>query len=228
MRHHRFSGVYTDERGLYTVSSFPGERVYGERLVRSGKKEYRSWNPRRSKLAAYLQKGGNIFPFETASRVLYLGAASGTTASHISDVVVKGQIICVEFSTRSFRDLVDMARDRPPIVPILADARNPEGYVSIVGQADIIYQDVSQRDQLDIFIKNANRMLALDGTGILMLKARSVDSSVDPKKLYRRTVELLEEQDYRTMDIVELTPFQKDHAAIVVSRSRKRSTRHPT
>ncbi|MDG6220094.1 MAG: fibrillarin-like rRNA/tRNA 2'-O-methyltransferase, partial [Candidatus Thermoplasmatota archaeon] len=147
----------------------------------------------------------------------YIGAASGTTASHVADIVDRGQVYCVEFSPRSFRDLVEITRDRPHMIPILADARKPEGYGAIVGEADILYQDVSQRDQLDIFLKNA-ALLSPKGSGFLMLKARSIDSSANPKKLYEDAVRTLAKEGYALESMIELDPMQKDHAAIVVSR----------
>ena len=51
------------------------------------KTEYRAWNPFRSKLAAAIVGGIEHIHMKPGSKVLYLGAASGTTVSHVSDLV---------------------------------------------------------------------------------------------------------------------------------------------
>ncbi|MCK4718099.1 MAG: fibrillarin-like rRNA/tRNA 2'-O-methyltransferase [Thermoplasmata archaeon] len=222
IRPHIFPGVFTDGPGLFTRNFTPGKKVYGERLVRQKGKEYRHWNPRRSKLAAYIQKKGEIFPFHPEATVLYLGAANGTTASHVGDIVRRGQVFCVEFSPRSFRDLVDVSRDRPQLIPILGDARWPERYLPVVGRVDVLYQDVSQRDQVEIFIRNADMLLQPRGVGMLMFKARSVDSSMPPNRLYQEAADQLVAGGYPVDFFVDLSPLQKDHAALVVHRSPNR------
>ena len=218
IRPHRFKGVYTDGKMLFTINSVPGKKVYGERLVSSGKKEYRGWNPWRSKLSAYISRGGKVFPFSKNSNILYLGAASGTTTSHMADIASRGMVISVEFSPRSFRDLVDVAEERKNMVPVLADARRPETYAPLVGEADVVYQDISQRDQVDIFVKNLELFLKDSGTGVLMLKARSIDSSMAPGKIFQDAVDGIVLNGYDVDDVLTMAPFQKDHAAIFVHR----------
>lgn len=133
--HDRFPGVYIlrgKDDALLTKNMVPGESVYNEKRISvddpaTGEKtEYRVWNPFRSKLAAAIVGGvENIF-MQPGSKVLYLGAASGTTVSHVSDLVgPEGVVYAVEFSKRSGRDLVNMAKKRPNIVPIIEDARHP-------------------------------------------------------------------------------------------------------
>lgn len=51
------------------------------------KVEYRAWNPFRSKLAAAILGGIDQIHIKPGAKVLYLGAASGTTVSHVSDIV---------------------------------------------------------------------------------------------------------------------------------------------
>ena len=155
--------VFSERRNLYTVSRNPGVRVYGERLVNSGGTEYREWNPTRSKLAAYLMCGGKTFPFRDDSKVLYLGAASGTTSSHVSDICRKGKVYCIEFSPRSFRDLVKTASGRDNMMPILGDATRPEEYAFMVENVDVVYADVAQKRQADILVNNMERYCARYG-----------------------------------------------------------------
>ena len=133
--------------------------VYGERLVKSGGVEYRIWDAFRSKLAAAIIKGVQNVPIEPGSKVLYLGAASGTTPSHVSDIVgEKGQVYCVEFAQRSIRDLVNnVAAYRSNISPLFEDARMPESYAMfIAGKVDVIYCDVAQPEQAKLLADNAD------------------------------------------------------------------------
>jgi len=214
------AGLYTDGDEVFTRSLTPGRSVYGERRVGDGTLEYRAWNPFRSKLAALLRKGSREWPFRAASRVLYLGAANGTTASHVSDLVPDGVVHCVEFSPRAFQKLLQIAEPRDNMNPILADAADPRAYVRQVGEVDVLYQDVSQRDQVGIFLKNA-ALLARGGWGFLMVKARSVDVGAAPKAVYQSAVEALRGTGLRVLEVVLLEPFEKDHAAVIVRKAGK-------
>ena len=133
--HERFEGVYVlrgKDDALVTKNLTPGESVYNEKRVSvedkaaETKTEYRVWNPFRSKIAAAIVGGiGNIY-MKPGSKVLYLGGASGTTVSHVADLVgPTGCVYAVEFSKRSGRDLVNMAKKRTNVIPIIEDARHP-------------------------------------------------------------------------------------------------------
>ncbi|MCD6461150.1 MAG: fibrillarin-like rRNA/tRNA 2'-O-methyltransferase [Thermoplasmata archaeon] len=212
--------VFEDGQRLYTLSLAPGWSVYGERRVSRRGKEYRHWSPWRSKLAAYLTLGGRFGGkriMDEGASVLYLGAASGTTVSHISDMVPEGRIYAVEFSPRTFRGLLDVASVRDNVFPLMEDARHPERYGPVVGEADVLYQDVSQRDQIDILMSNA-RYLRPGGTGLLALKARSMDISLSPREIYQRAADTLIEGGFHILDHKELAPYQKDHAFFVIRK----------
>lgn len=84
------------------------------------------------------------------SRVLYLGASSGTTPSHISDIASSGLIYCVEFSPRMVRDLVELCRLRENMVPLLNDATKPREYMHMVEKVDVLYSDVAQPQQSEL------------------------------------------------------------------------------
>src|ERR1051326_1345647 len=151
--------IELDDGRLATENLVPGARVYDEDLIRQGSREWRTWNPTKSKLAAYLLKGGGRdLPLARDSRVLYLGAANGTTPSHVSDIVREGVVYGVEFSPRSFRDLMGVAAQRPNLMPLLADAWQPDLYGRFVGTVDLLYQDIAQRQQGAVFAKNLNRL----------------------------------------------------------------------
>ncbi|MFW9852973.1 MAG: fibrillarin-like rRNA/tRNA 2'-O-methyltransferase, partial [Candidatus Thorarchaeota archaeon] len=149
---------------LATINANPGKKVYTERLMTHGGVEYRTFDPYKSKLAASVLKKMSVFPFKENIKILYLGAASGTTVSHISDMVgEKGSIYAVEFSTRSLRDLISVAETRKNIIPIHADARFPEDYSLIVPNVDIIYEDVAQPSQGEILNTNIEVFLKKGG-----------------------------------------------------------------
>lgn len=214
----KFTGVFSDGENLFTKNLVPKNQVYREELVLWGGEEYRVWNPRRSKACAMLRKGCKIFPFNEDSQVLYLGAASGTTASHLSDITQEGMLYCVEFSKRTFRDLIHVCDKRKNMVPVLADANKPIMYKPMVGNVDIVYQDISQRNQTEIFIKNLREYLKPNGFGILMVKARSIDVVAKPKEIFIRTEKELRDFGLEILQSIPLKPYEKDHAAIVVKR----------
>jgi len=209
--------VFTDTDRLYTRNAVPGVAVYGERLVRQGNEEYREWNPRRSKLAAFLKKGAAVFPFGSDTDVLYLGAAQGTTVSHLADVCRDGTIYAVEISRRAFQKLLDVSEQRPNVMPILADAQAPENYERLVGRVGALYQDVAQRDQVGIFLRNLT-FVRPGGFGLLCVKARSVDVAANPKAVYAEARRALAKA-VTVVQVVELGPYERDHAAILIEKT---------
>lgn len=210
--------VVTDGARLYTASAEPGRRVHGERLVSEGGVEYREWPPERSKLSAYIRCGGRLFPFKRGTGVLYLGAASGTTASHVSDAVPGGRVVCVEFSPRSFRDLVRTASGRPNMIPVLADATEPSGYAMFAEGVDVVYSDVAQKRQADILADNMEMCGAMHG--MVCIKARSEDVAADPEAVFRRSEARLRERGLRIVDARSLEPYEMAHEMIAVQRPR--------
>lgn len=212
----RFPGVYqTDDGRLLTRNLAPGFRVGEEDLLSLDGQEYRSWNPQRSKLGAMILKGARSLPVRPGARVLYLGAANGATASYVSDIVgEEGLVYAVEFSPRSFRDLVQVAERRPNMLPILADAAQPERYARLVGALDVIYQDIAQRAQGQIFLRNAARLPAPQG--LLMVKARSVDVAADPRAVFEQIAREVQAAGHKLLDRLDLAPFERDHAALAI------------
>ena len=183
--------------------------VYGERILEG----YRLWDPFRSKLAALLLKGRSTRPvLARDAKVLYLGAATGTTVSHVSDIVRDGLVYAVEYSPRSMRDLVRLCERRKNIVPILADAARPEEYAFLVEPVDLIYQDVAQRSQAEIASRNAARYLKPGGDLILLLKTRSVDVTASPEAVLQ--AEMKNMQGLDLLHVMDLLPFHQDHFAM--------------
>jgi fibrillarin-like pre-rRNA processing protein len=212
------SGIYKKNDKLFTENpeACRGIKVYNEQLVTEDNREYRSWNPFRSKLAAALLKGLSL-DIEVDAQVLYLGAATGTTVSHLSDIITKGTIYAVESSPVATLNLLKVCEKRQNIIPILADANHPDRYQSIVPLVDLVYQDISQRNQADIFSRNMSTFLTPEGSGLLMVKARSIDVALKPKQAYELVSSSLQKQHYKIKKIIELAPFEKDHAAIVTT-----------
>lgn len=210
----KFDGVYLVGDKLATLNMTPGQNVYGEKLVQEDGKELRLWNPKRSKLAAAILNGLKELPIKRDSCVLYLGAASGTTASHVSDIAVDGMVYCVEFSQRSFRGLLETSASRPNMIPVLADAREPERYLNIVERCDVIYQDVAQPEQAQILIDNARLYLKDGGHIIIAIKARSIDSARGPRGVIDAEIAKLKER-FKITEVVDLGPYEKDHALVV-------------
>jgi fibrillarin-like pre-rRNA processing protein len=224
--HPRFKEIYqiTLEDGaqrLATNNLAPGRNVYGEKLVRYGGIEYRVWDAFRSKLAGAILKGLKNVPIEPAHKVLYLGAASGTTPSHVSDIVgEKGHVYCVEFASRSIRDLVDnVCTYRLNMSPIFEDARFPEKYrMFIQGKVNDIYCDIAQPEQAKVLADNADFFLDKSGWVMLAVKAQSIDVTRNPSDVYKGEVRVLEKRGFRVKDIVNLEPYDKAHAMIVAGR----------
>ncbi len=179
---------------LATRNFSPGKNVYGERLVKYEGVEYRIWDAFRSKLAAAILKGLRTVPIRPNQYSPLSGAASGTTASHVSDIVgKKGHVYCVEFASRSIRDLVEnVCPYRPNTSPILEDARFPQKYsIFIRGKVDDIDRDIAQPEQAKVLVDNANRFLKNSGWVMLAVKAQSIDVTKEPSEVYRAEVKVM-------------------------------------
>jgi len=234
---HRHEGVFigrgTGDDILLTLNLAPGETVYGEKKVTvdpkvegQEKKEYRQWNPFRSKLGASILIGIKNIYMKPGSKVLYLGAASGTTVSHVSDIVgPTGVVYAVEFSHRSGRELLEVAKKRTNIVPIIEDARHPQKYRMLVGMVDVLFADVAQPDQARILAINAHHFLKNGGHFVMSIKANCIDSTAAPEHVFVQQVNELKKEKFRPLEQVSLEPYERDHAVVGGSyRSVKKST----
>jgi fibrillarin-like pre-rRNA processing protein len=227
--HSRFPEIYWTTledrtRKLATRNLAPGKTVYGERLVKFKSEEYRLWNPYRSKFAAALLKGLELAPIKPSHKILYLGAASGTTASHISDIIGdNGYLYCVEFAPRSIRELVNnVCTLRLNMSPILADARLPERYSTLVGKVDDIYCDIAQPEQAKVLADNADLFLEDNGWVMLAIKAQSIDVTKEPSEVYEREINTIEARGFQVKEVVHLEPYDKAHVMIVAKKENSR------
>ncbi|MFH1306474.1 MAG: fibrillarin-like rRNA/tRNA 2'-O-methyltransferase, partial [Candidatus Micrarchaeota archaeon] len=209
-----FPNIYKIGPFLATKNLSPRKRVYGERLFQINNIEYRQWDIYKSKLAGAIRKGLKEMPIKPGGLVLYLGAATGTTPSHVSDIVGKeGAVFAVEFAQRSMRDLVKVCESRPNLFPIFADARKPQEYAEYLQgeKVDVLYQDVAQPEQAQILIKNAEKYLKKGGHALFAIKSQSIDVTQKPKKTYIEVVNQLENAKFKTIQTILLDPFDKDH-----------------
>ena len=209
---------YEKRRQLYTLNLVPGKQVYGERLISENGIEYREWDVFKSKIASSILKGSpNIF-IRKNDVVLYLGSASGTTVSHVSDIVgAEGLIFAVDIAPRVMRDLIFLSYQRKNIVPILADSNKTDLLKERVCTVDVLYQDVAQKNQVEIFLKNADLFLKSGGYALLAVKARSMDVTKNPKQIFRDVKERLE-KEMTIIDQRDLDPFQRDHAMFICKK----------
>lgn len=226
--HEKYRGVYVVELDdgsikLATRNLVPGHRVYGERLFKYENVEYREWNAYRSKLAGALMNGLLEQPISEGDRILYLGVASGTTASHVSDIVgQRGRIYGLDIAPRVLREFIMVAEVRKNLFPILGDARKPQEYRHVVETVDGIYADIAQPEQAAIVADNADMFLKNDGYLLMAIKARSIDVTKEPSEIYRREVNTLKERGFEIIDVVHLEPYDKDHAMIYARFHRRK------
>lgn len=201
---------------LATENLVPGNSVYRERLVGRGGAEYRLWDPFRSKLAAAILNGMRAFPLARGSRVLYLGASTGTTVSHVSDIVGPGGVVFgVEHASRVARDFLDrVASRRPNVVPVMSDARRPGEYASVFGKADVVYSDIAQPDQTAIAMSNCRAHLRAGGDLLMVVKTRSIDVVRSPASVIDAEIGRLRAGGFEVAESVGLSPYDKDHAMV--------------
>ncbi|AJF59544.1 MAG: fibrillarin-like rRNA/tRNA 2'-O-methyltransferase [Candidatus Diapherotrites archaeon] len=215
-----FPGVFRLDSQLATKNLVKGVKVYGENLLQEKGFELRLWNPYRSKLAAAIKKGLTELPVKEKSVVLYLGAAEGTTVSHISDIIgEKGAVFGVDISARTMRKFYYLCEQRKNVYPILADASQPATYKQDVAgfPISVLYQDVSQKHQAEIFLKNSRMHLQMDGYGMLVIKASSISSSKKKEKVAEEEVAKLE-KEFSIIQLLPLEPFDKEHYFVLCKK----------
>ena len=206
----------TNEKYLATQNLINGNSVYGEKIVKYEDIEYRLWDPFRSKLAGAILKGLRENPIKESSKVLYLGASTGTTVSHVSDIVGNNGIVFpVEPSVRVARELLEnVSSKRNNIIPILSDARNYLKYYGYFGIVDVVYSDIAQPDQTMIAIDNSKSYLKDNGDLLIIIKTRSIDVLTDPKIVTQNEAKKLEDNNFTINQIINLEPFEKDNSII--------------
>merc|ERR1712023_104587 len=226
---HRHEGIFVargKEDALVTLNSTPGVAVYGEKRISvenpatdggaPEKVEYRVWNPFRSKLAAAVLGGVDNIWIKPGSKVLYIGAAAGTSVSHVSDIVGKeGAVYAVEFSHRPGRDLLGVAKLRTNIIPIIEDARHPLKYRMLIGMVDCVFADVAQPDQARIVALNSHLFLKNEGHTVISVKANCIDSTAPAEHVFAQEVNKLKAEQFKPLEQLTLEPYERDHAVVI-------------
>ena len=218
MKQSKIFEVFEDRNRLFTINLVPGIKLNDEKLIKEKNNEYREWDAYSSKLATLILKGCTNIGIRKGDVVLYLGSATGTTVSYVSDIIGKeGFVFAVDIAPRVMRDLVFAAEKRKNIAPVLADANKPESFMERVSQVDVLYQDIAQKNQVEIFLKNIELFLKDGGYALLAVKARSVDVTKNPKEIFKQVMKELESK-VKIIDFRTLEPFQKDHCMVVCKK----------
>jgi len=213
-----FDGIFSIGKKIATKNLIPGKKVYGEELIKKEKTEYRIWDYFRSKPAAAIKRGIKNFPIKKGYKILYLGIASGTTASHFSDIIgADGIIYGIDIAERVLKDLIRVAETRGNIVPILSDARIPEKYANnVLEKVDLVYADVADPEEVELFIRNCKMFLKENGYGMIAIKSQSIDVTKDPRVIYEESKLKMEKENFKILDFVTLDPYDKAHGFFVV------------
>lgn len=224
MRPARFDNIYEDrnKRGvrLFTNSCYDFQG-FEETIIKRDGNTYREVDPERSKLFAGVAKGISQIGIRKDATVLYLGASHGYTPSYVSDIVGRnGKVWCIDVAPRVVRDLVFLCEKRGNMLPLLADCRQAHTYKEYIPEpVDVVFQDIAQKDQVSIFLKNCDLYLRQGGFGVLAIKARSIDVTAKPAIIFKQTFqELLAATGYVVVDKKELHPYEKDHMMFVVKK----------
>jgi len=213
-----FDGIFSDSKSIYTKNLIKGKKVYGEKIINENGEEYREWNPYRSKYCAGIKNGLKQNIFFKGATVLYLGSAEGTTVSHVSDIIGKnGAIFCVDLSEIAMNKLTKLAEERENIYPILSDAQVIENYKEFLEEkVDALFQDISQRNQAEIFCKNAT-FLKKESHGCLSLKTKSISQSKNKQDVLLEEKKILE-KEFIIEQIISIEPYEKEHYLILVKK----------
>lgn len=228
-----FLGVFKDGNKIYTKNLTPGKKVYGEKLVgkqtdakqtddkvvmQSGVMQFREWDPKRSKLGAAILNGLKELPIKQESIVLYLGASTGTTVSHVSDIVGKeGFIYGIEFAERVLRNLLGLANERKNIAAIKADARKPEEY-RWIEECNVVFVDLAQPDETQIALRNCDEFLKKGGYLLIAIKSQSIDVTKKPKEIYEQEKKKIEKAGFETLQLIDLEPYEDKHCLILARK----------
>lgn len=206
-----FAGIFRDGNRIYTTNLVPGKIVYGEKII--GDK--REWDPKRSKLGAAIVNGIKEMPIKQNSIILYLGASTGTTISHVSDIVGKdGFVYGIEFAERVLRSLTDLSNIRKNIAAMKADARKPEEY-RWVEQCDVVFCDIADPQETEIAIRNCKVFLKKGGYLLISIKSQSIDVTKKPKEIYEQEKKKIENAGMTVVQMIDLEPHEEKHALIL-------------
>lgn len=206
--------IVRQKNSVYTISKY-AKPVYGEKIRKTEAGYLREWNPKRSKVAAAILKKLSDLPLKNGSSVLYLGAASGTTVSHFSDICHAGKIFAVEKAYDPFVKLLDLSDTRNNIYPIIEDAGQIERYSFFINRVDFIYQDIAQRNQVQIF-NNASSYFTEARDAMLVVKIRAISSRGRERDILSQEASKI--KGFKVLETIDLSPYSKSNYLLRLRR----------
>lgn len=207
-------GVYKKDKKFFTKTKYGPH--FKEKVITFQNEKFREVDPKRSKFFAAIAKGLSQTGLKKDSKLLYLGASHGYTVSFISDILEEGIIFALDFAPKVLKDLIFISQKRENIIPLFFDAKKIYEYKEDVKGVDCLFQDIAQREQVEIFLKNME-LIKEGGFGLLALKSRSIDISKKPSQIFKEARNEIEKK-YVIVDYRDLYPFEKDHAFFVVKK----------
>ena len=121
----------------------------------------------------------------------------------------------VEFSQRPGRDLINTAKKRMNVVPIVEDARHPQRYRMLVPMVDVVFADVAQPDQARIVAINSHMFLKNGGHFMISIKANCIDSTAPAEHVFAQEVTKLKGERFKPLEQLTLEPYERDHAVVI-------------
>ena len=111
--------------------------------------------------------------------------------------------------------LLNVAKKRTNVVPIIEDARHPHKYRMLVPMVDCVFSDVAQPDQGRIVALNAQYFLKNGGNFVISIKANCIDSTAEPEAVFAGEVKKMQAEKLKPQEQVTLEPYERDHAVVV-------------
>ncbi len=217
-----FPGIFSDGRRLFTKSLVPGFHLFKEQFFREDGEELVEFPPFRSKLAAAIKNGLKVPEIRPGANVLYLGCSEGRTVQHVSNIVgEKGSVFGVDISEGAMKRFLELCEARKNVVPILSDANNPSLYSEYLKgvRIDVLFQDIAQKNQAEIFNKNAELFLQKGAIGVIAIKARSISQRKNVREIFDEEIKKLREQ-FDVLKVVSLSSFERDHVVVLCKKKK--------
>lgn len=192
-----------------TIFWLSGERGYKKiaTLNSSRKNEYRIWKPYRSKLAAAILSGMEIFPILKKSKILYFDTFMENTINHISDIIGEDGKIFVPKNNET-SNFLEKIKSNGTNISLINDINK-----STIDNVDVLYVDALNQNYLDFVL---NSKIHLKNGGYLMLTIETEDifenrnSNEQQKDGYKKIKSL-----FRIIQEINLIPFFKGQVMLI-------------
>ena len=145
-----------------------------------------------------------------------MGQPQAPLSLNVSDTVgPDGLVYAVEFSQRSGCDLINLAKKRINIIPVIEDAQHPHKYRMLITKVDVIFADVAKPDQTRIVALNAHTFLGNGGHFVIFIKANCIDSTASAEAVFASEVRKMQQENMKPQEQLTLEPYERDHAVVV-------------